>query len=596
MFSFDGEEGLKNLEKTNAFGELFNINMKQEFDVIQDDNVTAWIEEAPICIIEYTGLLKGESKLDQTKRMELFETYDGDIEPLVLYLRGLDEANKFENKYALIYRIYNDIKSVEPLIRNAREKLKTAATQEHTLASSTEEKTPDIDTVNVLSGITAGKKKEVLDMADSKLDKLIESSNASKPKLSEEAKNERNKVIEGLGQSKEDRLAWTGSHFVKQLIVAKPSIADREVQGAKVYLTKEREHDKAIAEYKKLTDTFNKVTGYRPDYQGEDLAEKYPNIKNVPTPKKESPTFYLEKADAIRKFLNSVNAEGKNIEDFEVEHKPLSKTSAVKGYVVTDGKNDVQYDVAGFALALLAHSSGAVYGYGTVQNGEITDESVEFRPRVYSAKAKAGKVGAAKTGQAAEQKKAKDSLLISASRVAKFRANPSNVRVIYAAAGSQSKNYYKSVALVTDYTGTNKTEASFKYQKEGTKKDPATGQKTTALLTKTFKIPAFVTVKSIEATANSEVDDAIVATVKAPGSGQKSSKASKVNYMKNVEVISGSATAEKLLSAISSTLTKGVHAPADITKMFESLKSSSDAAAAASAAAAVNADASDVAI
>ncbi len=81
--------------------------------------ISEWMEDAPVGIVEYDGLLPHESSSDRDRRCEIIDVYDGNIGMLVEYLRRAYPEYRSLQKWEMIFKVYNGITAADKSIEQA---------------------------------------------------------------------------------------------------------------------------------------------------------------------------------------------------------------------------------------------------------------------------------------------------------------------------------------------------------------------------------------------------------------------------------------------------------------------------------------------
>lgn len=100
---------------TAAFKRLFKV----DDNIMQTDAIKNWMANAPVEIVEFDGKIKGENSKQKDRRMEIIDVYDGNVSPLVNYLKGTFRDKRNLSKWELIFTIANGITAVQKTIEQA---------------------------------------------------------------------------------------------------------------------------------------------------------------------------------------------------------------------------------------------------------------------------------------------------------------------------------------------------------------------------------------------------------------------------------------------------------------------------------------------
>lgn len=125
-----------------AFSKAFNIDKS----LCDNPEIIKWMTEAAESIVEYDGKFKNESVKDRDIRMELVEVYDGNVNDLVNLLRRSFREYRALTKWEMLFKIANEISSVNELTERAKsqqvfsgevEKAISQTPEEHPISQST---------------------------------------------------------------------------------------------------------------------------------------------------------------------------------------------------------------------------------------------------------------------------------------------------------------------------------------------------------------------------------------------------------------------------------------------------------------------------
>lgn len=109
-----------------AMRRLFKLDKQQ----LKTEAMQKWMNEAPVALVEYDGLLGNESAKQRDRRMEDHQVYNGDISKLAKNLRSV-ASREMEStpKWELIFFFYNEIMDVQRVITQAQEEIVFSETQ-----------------------------------------------------------------------------------------------------------------------------------------------------------------------------------------------------------------------------------------------------------------------------------------------------------------------------------------------------------------------------------------------------------------------------------------------------------------------------------
>ncbi len=493
-----------------AFMKVYGVDK----EVVESDRIQQWINEALTELVD-VDRLPNEDATGADKRRRMAEVYSGNIDNLALYLRDLYPDSGSFTKYELIYKVYNGIKNVNPIIEEVLVEVEDSKDETTSNASEETLNAGSLKEVSQVNSEPSTKAREMVDAEPQEEDNVPsgnlhsdQDENSLSNKLSQE--EEENKMgesnLEALNQlantqqnmggnaakpvsgAAEDmsmalhkaldeavpRTEWTASNQVERLIAVNEPTSLRL---ANVPGRLGKDEATAKANIAKLLNNFAEVTGYdvTRTYNDEDgLKAKFPKLSDVTE---------MENANRVLGILRELKADP--YMEVPVWH-PEKVAYSIKGFVI----NGKKLNAKEMQALMFDQSNGVVYASNAIgANGEVSGEGCSFSIAVTTVTKKAAKsangeqASAVKVSKSAIRIRNKASFAVSGNMIivyptmAEGSATPENMRTV------------KLKAAMTDESGKS-VPASFKYETTVMKVDN-TGKKEPQTVTKTFSIPVY---------------------------------------------------------------------------------------------------------
>ena len=537
-----------------AYRQLFGASKNKS----KSPEAIQWMEEAAVKIVEYEGFLKGETAVQRNARMELMEVYDGKIDALSEHLKSYSLEYESMTKWAIVFTVYNGIKSSGIEAEQVTEDSNTSELEEDTAADSgmsntsemvqeTVEAVPTMEEFVESVGETIAEDnypeepesvevvdKEPTETVSEALGKATEemnepftknnNSNFMEEKEMSDALNRGAQQILGgqqnpngankpapiqdteaisaakskLESTAEARAAWSDQNRVGRVGIASVPASERFVSEADAKGMVASSDTNCEATVNKLYEGFKKVTGYEEVNAAEaDLSIKFPNVLTATD---------RTKAEEILKMLLQLTQNPRM--ELPV-FKPAKPTYNIKAYRI----NGTWFSSKELMRELIQNSTGGVNWEG--------DNEIGFSVAVSSKKVKVAEKGQSvnKVAATAQSEKVKIGV-VRVSGKSKI-IDSGDFDFIFGTDNAAEPKKVKAKAAIVSIDAQGNTlqqAAMFSYVevdsqgRKKTKENTARGGKTSGktksdrqlYVMKTFTLPAYVEVYPLQETPNSD--------------------------------------------------------------------------------------------